>query len=115
MPPKITFYGGVNDSGEVTGLEDDYQTLDKSNSDKLRLVIKNSLESYLKNKTIFELIEIDFPSPDGKEFCRIRVRPSPNPVFVHDGAREECYVRVDNESKPYAYEEFLEYWNRRSS
>jgi uncharacterized repeat protein (TIGR03833 family) len=109
-----TLFIGIDDSGTVTGLQDDYETLDKSNSDKLRLVIKNSLESYLKNKIIFELIEIDFPSPEGKEFCRITVRPSPNPVFVHDGGRQECYVRVDNESKPYDYEEFLEYWKRRT-
>ena len=69
----------------------------------------------MKNKIIFDYIELDFPIREGKEICRILVNPSPSPVFVHDGAQEDCYVRVDNESKPYDYEEFLEYSNRRST
>jgi hypothetical protein len=73
------------------------------------------LEGYLKNKIIFEHIVLDFPLVEGREICRIRVYPSSIAVFVHDGGKEECYVRVDNESKPYEYKEFLEYWQRRSS
>ena len=105
-------YIGVDDNGSVVGLEEDYKTLEKPNSDQLRLIIKNSLQGYLKDKVIFEHIKLDFPLTNGKEICRIRVSASHIPVFVHESGKQECYVRVDNESKPYSYDEFIDYWQR---
>jgi predicted HTH transcriptional regulator len=107
-----TLYIGIDDDGKVLGLQEDYKTLEKPNSDRFRLVIKNSLESYLKNKIIFDYVNLDFPVIDGKEICMIRVSSTPVPIFVRDGDKQECYVRVDNESKPYSYDEFIEYWHR---
>lgn len=109
-----TLYIGINDEGKVVGLTEDYTILGMSNSDKFRLILKNSLDSYLKNKIIFEHIKFDFPLIDGSEICTIETTSSDVPIFLHDGGKQECYVRVDNESKPYDYKEFLEYWQRRS-
>jgi uncharacterized repeat protein (TIGR03833 family) len=110
-----TLYIGVDDNGKVSGLQGDYKILKKSTSDSFRLVIKNSLESYLKNKIIFEYVHLDIVMVEDKEVCIIRVLPSSVPIFVNDNGKQECYVRVDNESKPYGYDEFLAYWQRRSS
>jgi len=110
-----TLYIGIDDSGKISGLEEDYKLLEKPNSDKFRLVIKNSLESYLKNKVIFDYINLNFPKIAEKEICIIKVSASPVPIFVRDGDKQECYVRVDNESKPYSYDEFIEYWQRHNT
>jgi uncharacterized repeat protein (TIGR03833 family) len=107
-----TLYIGVDDNGGISGLTNDYDTLENKNSDKFRLTLKNSLQSYLKDKIIFEHVAIDFPLIDGVEICKLSVSPSSIPIFIHDNGKEECYVRVDNESKPYDYKEFFEYWNR---
>jgi len=107
-----TLYIGIDDEGKVLGLEEDYKTLEKPNSDRFRLIMKHSLESYLKNKVIFDYLTLDFPIIEGKEICMIKVAPTPLPIFVSDGDKQDCYVRVDNESKPYSYDEFIEYWQR---
>jgi uncharacterized repeat protein (TIGR03833 family) len=74
--------------------------------------VKNSVESYLNNKIIYEHLDMDFPIIDGKRICIIRITPCPEPIFVNDEGRQECYVRIDNESKPFDYDEFLNYWRR---
>lgn len=106
---------GVDDNANVIGIENDLDILDRKSTDMLRLQIKNSLDSYLRNKIIYEHFSLDFLPHGDQKICIIRVTPSPEPVFVNDGGKQECYVRVDNESKPFLYDEFHKYWNRRNS
>jgi uncharacterized repeat protein (TIGR03833 family) len=103
---------GVSDDGNILGIEADLALMNKQNIDTFRLQLKNSVESYLNNKIIYEHLDMDFPIIDGKRICIIRITPCPEPIFVNDEGRQECYVRIDNESKPFDYDEFLNYWRR---
>lgn len=107
-------YIGVDDDGNIIGLDEDYAFLEKPNSDRFRLKLKHCLEGFLRNKIIFENILIEFPNIKGREICKVSISPSSTPIFLHDGNKQECYVRVDNESIPYTTNEFFEYWQRRS-
>ena len=106
---------GVDDQGNILGLENDYEGLEKPLSDKFRLLLKNSIQKYLKNKIVFEYLTISLEQIYGKEICVISTIPTPIPIFLYDNDKQDCYVRVDNESKLYGYREFYEYWQRHSS
>lgn len=106
---------GVNDDGKPIGIEGDLELMNKHNTDTFRLQLKNSLESYLLNKIIYEHLRIEFPVIHGKQVCVVYSTASPEPIFLNDAGKQECYVRVDNESKPFQYDEFLKYWQRRNA
>jgi uncharacterized repeat protein (TIGR03833 family) len=103
-------YIGIDDDGRILGLDEDYSFLDKPNFDRFKLKLKRCIESYLKKKIIFEYINIELLEVEGKEICKIGIKSSPDPVFLHDANKQECYVRVDNESAQYSTDEFFEYW-----
>ena len=104
---------GVDDEGEVLGLDNDYEGLERPLSDRFKLLLKNSIQKYLKDKIIFEYLKIDLLPVNGKEICIVSILPTSNPIIVYDNDKQDCYVRVDNESKLYDYKEFHEYWQRR--
>ena len=108
-----TLFIGIDDDGNVIGLENDYQLLKKRNSDGFELEIRQSIEKYLRNKIANEFLKLKFHKIDSKEICEIIVTSTPVPVFLYnEEGRQECYVRVGNSSKPYNYEEFYQYCNR---
>ena len=106
---------GVADDANITGIEDDLLLMNKHNTDTFRLQLKNSLESFLNNKIFFEHLKLEFHNINGKQICALFITACSEPIFVKENGRQECYVRIDNESKPFQYDEFMEYWNRRQS
>lgn len=110
-----TLFIGVDDQSNVLGLEDDYKTLKKQNSDGFEIELRQSIEKYTKNKIANESFKVKFHPIDGKEICEIIIFPSPKPIFTYDegGKQQECYVRIGNSSKPYNLDEFYEYSKRR--
>jgi very-short-patch-repair endonuclease len=108
-----TLFIGVNDEGNVVGLQDDYETLKKQNSDGFEIELRQSIEKYTKKKVANEYLKVKFHSIETKEICEVVVARSPRPVFVYDEGRQECYVRVGNSSKPYDLDEFYEYSKKR--
>jgi predicted HTH transcriptional regulator len=108
-----TLFIGIDDEGNIMGLEDDYDTL-KKNSDGFELELRNSLEKYTKSKVANEYIILKFHEMEKKEICEIKIFPSSRPIFIYDeGSKEERYVRIGNSSKPYTSDEFYDYCIRR--
>lgn len=111
-----TLFIGVDDQGNVLGLEDDYKTLkaERQNSDGFELELRQSVEKYTKNKIANESFQVKFHCLEGKEICEVTISPAPKPVFIYDegGKQQECYVRIGNSSKPYNLDEFYEYSKR---
>jgi hypothetical protein len=106
---------GVSDDGNILGLEQDYLTLKKQNSDAFEIEVRQSVEKYTRNKMANEYMKFEFHKVEGKEICEITVSSTPKPVFIYDegGKQQECYVRIGNASKPYTLDEFWDYWPRR--
>jgi len=108
-----TLFIGVDDDGNILGLLEDYKTLDKGNSDKFELKLRQSLENYLNDKIVNELIQIDFHTIEEREICELNIKKSPKPIILTAEGKQEFYVRIGNSSKPYSFNEFYEYSKRR--
>jgi len=94
---------GINDDGDVLGLENDINTLKRKDID----FFENTLIAFL-NKTfsvsfVSQNIRIKFPVVNQKAICRIDIDPSSDPVFVvilkNSNKSERFYVRSGNTSQ----------------
>ena len=104
---------GVDDSGKVVGLEDDYRTLKKRDRDGFEnFLVTLLLRAY--GYDVSPLIRIEFHHVDGKDVCRISAKPAPKAVFVPDGAgAEHLYIRAGNSTRLLSTREAIEYCKMR--
>lgn len=89
---------GVSDSGDIKGIEGDYQVLnkkqDKNNRDAFRLRFDQEFEKYITNKFIHK-IKLNIRTIDDLDVCVINVKASNSPVHItsqNDGS-ELLYIR----------------------
>ncbi len=110
-----TLFIGVDDEGNILGLQNDYETLKKQNSDGFEIELRQAVEKYTRNKIANENFKLKFHSIDEKEISEVIISPAPKPVIIYDegGKQQEFYVRVGNSSRPYSWDEFYEYSKRR--
>ncbi len=104
---------GIDDSGAIVGLQHDYKTLGKKQD---RDGYENFLTTLLLDaygKDSSPLIRITFHQLDGKDVCRITVKPSPKPVFVKDDKGEHLFIRTGNSSRMLTTKEAVEYCKMR--
>lgn len=66
-----TLFIGIDDEGNIMGLEDDYDTL-KKNSDGFELELRNSLEKYTKSKVANECIILKFHEMEKRRFVKLK-------------------------------------------
>lgn len=105
---------GVDDNNKILGLEKDYSTLKKQDSDGFALQLTNIVNAQL-DKTLNSLIEISFPEVDEKEICLCRIKKSSRPVFINNKNEKKFYVRMNNSSQPLDVEQvhkyIMEHWS----
>src|SRR6185436_14706209 len=107
--PGGTLLIGVDDNGEVKGLQADFETLNKPNKDGFETLLWTLLTGTY-GKEFSPLLRIDFPQIGGMEICRISVKPSHKPVYVPDGSGgRDFYIRSGNSSRKLNTEEAIEY------
>ena len=99
---------GVDDDGNILGLEKDIQTLQKKDIDGFELHIRQVIKKYLGSN--FEKhIKISFPEIDEKQICYMKIAKSGKPVFVTFEGKDNFFVRNGNSSIPKNREEQSEY------
>lgn len=104
---------GVQDDGEILGLDKDFALLG-GNSDKFELHVRNLLNTHL-GKVVALQIDISFPAVQGKEICRVDVLKSDKPIYLemHDDEKnkieEKFYVRSGNSTQELTMSEANEY------
>jgi hypothetical protein len=99
---------GVDDEGNILGLEKDFKTLKKDNSDVFELHLRQLVKKYLK--TNFEKqIKVKFHKLETKVVCLVTIRRSDRPVFIQYEGKEEFFVRNGNSSIPKTRQEQSEY------
>jgi hypothetical protein len=103
---------GVDDTGQVLGLEQDYQTLKHPDRDGfaqlLTTLIRNSMGG-----DICPLIYPVFHAIDGKDVCRVVIPAGPRPIFVKQNNNPEFYLRTGNATAALNVQEAVIYINRR--
>jgi energy-coupling factor transporter ATP-binding protein EcfA2 len=104
---------GVDDQGQILGLENDYKTLGKrQDKDGFLQSIDASINEHLRRDTHANLIK-EMCEIDNKEICVISVKPSNSPVFLEYGNDEEFFIRGAVSSIRMKSREQFEYIKKR--
>lgn len=95
---------GVDDAGNVLGLEGDYHALGGADRDKFELHLRNLLNQAFGTAFVTNRVRISFPEIGELEICKVDVQPSAKPLVVsfkdkNGVAQEKLYVRSGNSSQ----------------
>jgi len=109
---------GVDDDGNVVGLEPDYAALGGVDRDKFEIHLRNLLKQEFGPGFVAAAIAVSFEEIADQEICRVVVSPASDPVIVKvrskDGlVTEKFYVRSGNSSQEIPVSELKAYWSRR--
>lgn len=93
---------GVDDEGEVLGLENDYTSLD-GNKDEFELHLRNLVNSSFGVAFAASNLTITFPAVEDKEVCMIEIKKANDPQYISTKDKggstvEKFYVRSGNSS-----------------
>jgi len=99
---------GVDDEGNVLGLEKDYSSFSKKNSDGFLLTLTNLINQHL-GKQIHKYISLNIISINEKDVCIVAIHKSEKPVFIEKKDKEEFYIRASASSQPLGLREAHEY------
>jgi hypothetical protein len=94
---------GLNDKGEVLGLEPDYSTLrTRPNRDGFEQALRNVLISAFGESPSAAWIKVRFCSVQGKDLCMVTARPATEPIYPREKGIEDqtLYVRLGNTTTP---------------
>lgn len=94
---------GVDDDGNVLGLEKDINTLKRKDLDFFENTLRAFLNKSFTVSFVTQNLEIKFPVIDQKAICRINVTASQEPVFIeiakNSKKSERFYLRSGNTSQ----------------
>jgi len=90
---------GVDDDGNVLGLENDLTQLKRANLDAFELHLTNVINAYL-GKINRAFMNTKFEKVNDKDVAAVLVRKSPRPVFVKHKRKKEFYIRAGNSCQP---------------
>ena len=105
---------GVDDEGQVLGLEKDYLLLDSVDRDKFELHLRNLLNQQFGVGFVKLKLRIQFHEVEGNEVCQIEVNPAKESVILKTKDKngqtiEKFYTRSGNSSQEIPLSEINEY------
>ena len=103
-----TLFVGVNDSGEIIGLQSD----NFPNEDKMALHLDNLIKSQL-GLPVYACIKIEFAGSEDARFLAIECAPSDKPVFLKNSTGEEFFIRAGASSPALPASHMHEYIQQR--
>lgn len=99
---------GVNDSGEILGLDNDYWTLKKKNKDGFQQRIITLIANEF-GKDICPKVHIEFHYIQQHEICSLIVEPSSRPVYFNQGNSTIFFLRTGNVTNSLTTSETVKY------
>lgn len=95
---------GINDNGEIMGLENDYKTLQGNDKDHFELHLRNLINSAYGLDFATNNIKVVFPIINNKEICIVNVKKGKVPLYTKITDKkgfktEKLYVRSGNSSQ----------------
>jgi hypothetical protein len=103
---------GVDDTGTVLGLKNDYQTLKKKDSDGFELFITQLISNYI-GKEFCLYIHTSFHDVNGEDVCLVDVEACPKPAYIQEDRNVEFYIRTGGSTQLLNAKEVTEYVLRR--
>ena len=109
---------GVGDSGDILGLQDDYNTLQEANKDHFELHLRNMVNNAYGNVFSASQMKVDFPAVEEIEICRIDIKAGVKPLFLevfdkNGQKRKKFFVRSGNSSCELDIQATAEYIEQR--
>lgn len=99
---------GVKDDLTIIGLEKDYLTFDKHDSDSFSQNLVNIVSNYLGMSSNPHVIH-SFHTVEGKEICLCKIKKSPSPVYIKGPRGKEFYVRINGTCHSFDVEQAQKY------
>lgn len=103
---------GVNDDGEVLGIEKDFEGLVKKNVDGFQLALRDLIKFHLGTEYLIYL-HLHFETLNDHMICAVHVERSLVPVYVKNGNDKEFYVRGLNSTDKLSLPETVNYIRSR--
>jgi hypothetical protein len=110
---------GVADDGKILGLEGDYSSLKKQDSDYFEIHLRNILKQQFGVTFITTNLSIEFPLIETREICAITIVKGTEPAYIttvdkNGNKTERFYVRSGNSSQEIqSLKEITEYIGKR--
>jgi hypothetical protein len=102
---------GIDDTGKIVGLEQDFRTLSKRpNRDGYQQFLINLLSSSM-GKDIAASLSMSFEFIDGQDVCVLRVPRSAKPLYVGDAQQTRFFLRTGNTTQELTIKESVDYIN----
>lgn len=109
---------GVSDTRAPLGLQNDYRTLQRKDSDGFENHFTQSMNGMI-GPEFRNLVKLWFHNMDEHDLCVIQVLPSPRPVYLKTDNSEHFYMRTGNISTALKLSEIESYarsrWPERTS
>ena len=104
---------GVDDDGQVLGLENDYGSLN-GDRDRFELHLRNILNQNVGQAFVSKFVKVSFPLVAEREICVVEIEPSTTPIILKLKGKtgvdsEKFYVRSGNSSQELSMSEFEQY------
>ena len=99
---------GVNDDGEVLGLDPDYQAIKKPDNDGFENVFNMAFNTMIGVEHR-RFVNVSFPEISGKQSCVVSLQPSSRPAYLVYRGKETFYVRAGNASQPLSVSQVARY------
>lgn len=99
---------GIDDNGNIIGLEEDYRTLKKPGRDGFEQYVMQLISTKLGTQYC-RLIESSFYQFNNRDVIRLSVKTSDVPVYLHMSDRSHFFIRTGNGTRELDIQEALEY------
>ena len=103
---------GVDNSRKPLGLENDYKTLKRQNSDGFENHFTQIFNKMI-GPEFRNLVKLNFKKIEGADTCVAQVIQSPRPVYLKLDDNEQFYVRTGNATTPLKLSEVESYSRSR--
>lgn len=102
---------GVDDAGQVLGLDNDLKLWpkEKRTLDQLEIWFWGQLFKYFGGKACAPFVRVTFPRIDGRHIALITVRHASEPTLVYKGNQEIFYLRTGNRTDALGLRDALAY------
>ncbi len=99
---------GVSDNKSVSGLEEDYKTLPRTDRDGFENHFNHIFNTVLGAR-FRQFVKLNFEKINGRDVCLVEVLPSSEPVYLKANNAEEFYVRTGNATTSLIMSEAADY------
>lgn len=99
---------GVADDGEILGLQNDYNSLNRKDQDGFEQAIMTAISKNL-GADLCQFVQVLFHVIDDKDVCRVIIQQAPHPVFAKQGSNPKFYLRTGGGTRDLNIQEATEY------